>query len=228
MLSPISSSNIIPSVSQPNFPSEILKAKELYYSSTTQLYLKTSEGDLVDLSFGVQKGYSQSLSRKYSPDGSSVQEISATAKAASNYSLTVNGSLNEEEMSAINDLVGKLTPMAKDLLNKMDNGGQGTLDITNLSIPSAIEEFQFSMEEQYQAALTTTEDQPEDGQGSRIRDLPALVTSALNSVFQNIIPEAQNSYKDILDSIGKNASSSKAKQKPSATPAESRSDKIAA
>jgi hypothetical protein len=168
------------------------------------------------------------MSRRYASDGSSVQELSATAKAASNYSLTVKGSLNEEEMAAINGLVNKLTPMAKDLLNNMDGGGKGDMDISNLDIPSAIEEFQFSMEEKYQATLTTSADQPPDGQDSQIRDLPTLVTSVLNSIFQNILTEAQNNAKELLDSIKGSEPSSKTSQKPSATPAESRSDKISA
>ena len=52
-------------------------------------------------------------------DGTVVREFSAAAQAVSQFSLKVEGKLNEEELAAIQVLVGKVSPIAQNFFSAL-------------------------------------------------------------------------------------------------------------
>jgi len=168
------------------------------YASSTQLSLKTREGDQVMLSIDHQRHYSESFRQYTQSDGSAVQEFSVAAKTASRYSLVVHGQLNQEEMSAITQLAQKLSPMAKDFLNQ--NNGDAMQTITKQAdLPSVIEKFQLSIKEQSHTR-STNEGNPGPSGDSKIRNLPALMSALLDSIFMSIVAGMRDNAAKVLDS----------------------------
>ena len=84
------------------------------YSVASELNVRTKEGDLVSLSFLSEQFLSESRTQTQSKEFGSLQEISTEAKAASSYSISVQGDLNEEELAAINKLVAEISPIASE------------------------------------------------------------------------------------------------------------------
>lgn len=75
--------------------------------------IKTQEGDVVDLSFHNSNSYSNSTGTTNSNDGSSGLDISSAAAATSKYSISVQGSLSQQETDTIKKLADALTPIAQ-------------------------------------------------------------------------------------------------------------------
>ena len=71
----------------------------------TDLSLRTEEGDLVNISFQNEQSLTESESQTRFADGVAIREISSVAVAASRYSISVQGDLNDEELEAIQRLV---------------------------------------------------------------------------------------------------------------------------
>lgn len=82
-------------------------------SFTGGLTLKTEEGDLVNLSFQNEQSLAESESQTRYANNGTIREFSSVAVAASRYSLTVQGDLNEEELDAIQRLVDEIGPIAR-------------------------------------------------------------------------------------------------------------------
>ena len=77
---------------------------------SSELSLRTQEGDLVNLSFDGEQSLSESHAQTLTQDNGTVQEFSSVARAAASYSLTIQGDLNEEELAAINKLAAEIAP----------------------------------------------------------------------------------------------------------------------
>ena len=102
----------VQTVSQPNvlLDHRALEA-ELGVFNSADLSLRTAEGDTVQLSFANEFNFSGSRSETATEEGV-IQEISTVAQAAAQYSLAVEGDLNEDELSAIQALAERIDPIA--------------------------------------------------------------------------------------------------------------------
>jgi len=170
-------------------------------STSADLNVKTEEGDLVSISFSNEFNYSESSSSTQFVNGESVKELSVSASAAFQYSLTVQGDLNEEELAAIEKLAQSVTPLAESFFSQSGfdvgqaasviAGSLGTLTDIELSLErtetaSAVREYfdNGSAEGVNQLANDIAEEFPAE-QIPKIRDLAGLVQSVLDAVFSD-------------------------------------------
>jgi hypothetical protein len=170
-------------------------------STSADLNVKTEEGDLVSISFSNEFNYSESSSSTQFANGESVKEFSVSASAAFQYSLTVQGDLNEEELAAIEKLAQSVTPLAESFFSQSGfdvgqaasviAGSLGTLTDIELSLErtetvSAVREYfdNGSSEGVNQLANDIAGEFPEE-QIPKIRDLASLVQSVLDAVFND-------------------------------------------
>jgi hypothetical protein len=193
-----------------------------YFSS--ELSLKTDEGDIVNLSFAGEQSLSESSSQTLTEENGAVQEFSTVARAAASYSLSVEGDLNEDELAAINKLANEISPLVKDFFS---SGELNLEDSTNVLANNlgAIQEVELSLERKIVATFETrsisrlpeeagyagdvnaTPNQTTELETGDIRDFPALVQSTINAVFEseaNQAPESEailRSLNDLLDFI---------------------------
>jgi len=197
------------------------------YSVASMLNVQTQEGDLVSLSFSSEQSLSESRTQTQSEEFGSFQEISTVAKAASNYSISVQGDLNEEELAAINKLAAEISPIASEFFSsgEFDFDESGDVLAANLGV---LQEVEISLERVIVAAFSTsTFTQLPEGEGGvvsqdveaalnnpassldteGIRDFPALVQATFDAVFEAEaakVPETDpilRSLNDLLDFI---------------------------
>ncbi len=170
-------------------------------STSAGLNVKTEEGDLVSISFSNELSYSESESSTQFSNGESVREFSVSASAASQYSIQVQGDLNEEELAAIEKLAQSISPLAESFFSQSGfDPGQaasvlaqslGTLTDIELSLErtettSAVREYfdNGNTEGLNQLANDIAQEFPEE-QIPKIRDLAGLVQSVLDAVFND-------------------------------------------
>lgn len=187
------------------------------------LVLRTQEGDVVNLSFNSREAYSESAQKTGYSDGTTVQAFSATALAASKYSMTVQGDLNEEELAAIDKLAQAVAPIAQSFFSgsaidtgKVTESLQGSLGTVQemelkleQTVSGTLSASGFSRAgqgEKTSAAPDTSAETP-DNQG--IRDIKALVNSVVESVFKNSAGQVaddnpiMNSLQDLVSFLEK-------------------------
>jgi hypothetical protein len=187
---------------------------------SSELSLKTDEGDLVNLSFAGEQSLSESRSQTITEANGAVQEFSSVARAAASYSLTVQGDLNEEELAAITKLANEISPLVKEFFA---NGELNLEDSTNILANNlgAIQGVELSLERTIVATFETRSVSrlPEEAGGdikteptteldtTGIRDFPALVQSTIDAVFESEAKQAPEpdsilrSLNDLLDFI---------------------------
>ncbi len=193
-------------------------------SYSSELSLKTREGDLVNLSFGGEQSLSESHSQTLTQDNGTLQEFSSAARAAASYSITVQGDLNEEELAAINKLAQEIAPLAQEFfksgaLNLEDStqvlaNNLGALDQIQLSLErTVVATFEsrtasrLPAEDRYTGNIESSPSLAPELETGAIRDFPALVQSTLEAVFETEakkIPENDpilRSLNDLLDFI---------------------------
>ena len=171
-------------------------------SVSSELNIRTQEGDLVNLSFSNEQSVQESSTQSKLQDSQSLQEISTVAQAASSYSISVQGDLNEEELAAINKLAADIKPIASEFFTNavFDFENSSNVLADNLDV---IQEVQLSLERTIVAAFSiqTVNELPEEGLSSEnveaaltdptsaletegIRDFPALVQATMDAVFE--------------------------------------------
>jgi len=174
------------------------------YSVASELNVRTQEGDLVSLSFLSKQSLSESRTQTKSEEFGSLHEISAEAKAAFSYSISVQGDLSEEELEAINKLAAEISPIASGFFSSGEfdfDKSDGVL-VANLGV---LQEVEVSLERIFVAAFSTnTFTQLPQGKGGvvpqdveadlnnstssldteGIRDFPALVQATFDAVFE--------------------------------------------
>jgi hypothetical protein len=170
-------------------------------STFADLNVKTEEGDLVSISFSNEFNYSESSSSTQFANGESIREFSVSASAAFQYSLTVQGDLNEEELAAIEKLAQSVSPLAQSFFSQSGfdarqaasvlSGSLGTLTDIELNLEraetaSAVREYfeNGNAEGVNQLANDIAEEFPAE-QIPKIRDLAGLVQSVLDAVFND-------------------------------------------
>ena len=175
----------------------------VYFS--TDLNLRTEEGDVVNLSFDTEQSYSETQSETRFADGFSVQQFSAEAVAASQYSLVVQGDLNEEELAAIRELTQEIAPIAQSFFNKEEldlakvqetlAGNPGALQEIELALKKTVatavfvESYSLQQIPEEAGVAAAPVEQPVEAETeiSAIRDVPELVSVVLEVQFQSQI-----------------------------------------
>ena len=191
------------------------------FSVASELNVRTQEGDLVSLSFSNEQSLSESRTQTQSEEFGSFQEISTTAKAASNYSISVQGDLNEEELAAINKLAAEISPIASEFFSsgEFDFDESGDVLAANLGV---LQEVEVSLERTIVAAFSTSTftQLPEGESGvvpqdealnnpaldtEGIRDFSALVQATFDAVFEaeaETVPETGAILRSLNDLLG--------------------------
>ena len=194
-------------------------------SVSSELNIRTQEGDLVKLSFSSEQSLQESSAQSKLKDVQSLQEISTVAQAASSYSISVQGDLNKEELAAINKLVADISPIASDFFSNavFDFENSSNVLADNLDV---IQEVQLSLERTIVAAFSTkvVNERPKEELSAEnveaaltnptpaletegIRDFPALVQATFDAVFEaeaaqvpkaNTIPRSLNDLMEFL------------------------------
>ncbi len=177
-------------------------------SVSSELNIRTQEGDLVNLSFSNEQSVQESSTQSKLQDSQSLQEISTVAQAASSYSISVQGDLNEEELAAINKLAADIKPIASEFFTSavFDFENSSNVLADNLDV---LQEVQLTLERTIVATFSTqtVNELPEEGLSSEnveaaltnptsaletdgIRDFPALVKATMDAVFEAEAAEA--------------------------------------
>ena len=168
----------------------------------SELNLKTSEGDLVRFAFSEEASLSESLSQMQTRENDTSQEFSSIARATVSYSLTVEGSLNSEELEAINKLAEEITPLAREFFASgklnLDNPSDilddslGTLVQLDLSLERAVVTTletksvkQFPEENDEVINKKDLPNQFRELEKDGVRDYPALAQATIDAVFKS-------------------------------------------
>jgi hypothetical protein len=169
---------------------------------SSELNLKTSEGDFIILSFAEEQSLSESSTQTRTQENGTIQEFSSIARTATAYSLAVQGNLNAEELAAINKLAEEIAPLARDFFANGELSLEESANVlaNNLGV---LKEVELALERTVVAnfATRTVKRFPEDGgditnieslpaqapelEIGGIRDFPALVQVTIDAVFQS-------------------------------------------
>ena len=187
-------------------------------SFSGDLTLVTQEGDIVQISFGAAQSFSSAQSQTRFKDGSVAQQFSVTAQAASRYSISIEGDLNEDEIAAIQKLISLVDPIATDFFTGQEFDLQEAA-FTLAENLGVVNRLSLSLEKTFSASFSAQQfsrlPQGSDAGGiaplglpnlENIRDFPALVQSVLESVFDAHSRVGQDqslirSYQDFLQFI---------------------------
>ncbi|MBI4383325.1 MAG: hypothetical protein HY579_04750 [Nitrospinae bacterium] len=194
------------------------------------LTLRTREGDVVNLSFDNRQSLSANAARKESGDGTSVQEFSVAARAASKYSLSVQGDLNNDELAAIDRLAQSVASIAESFFSQGDVDVEGAKQSLLDSMGGVVQELRLELERSVSQTATATsvsqadapqapppaqpspQGPPDPSQGAGIRDIGALVNAAVDSAFKEEFEQfaendnIMNSLRDFVQFLRKSLS----------------------
>ena len=181
---------------------EQLSKSAISASISSELNIRTQEGDLVNLSFSNEQSLQESRTQTQSQGLGLHQELSTVAKAVSSYSISVQGDLNEEEVAAIHKLAKEISPIAREFFadGGFDFENSGDVLGSNLGV---IQEVELSLERAIVASFETraVSQIPEEGSSFEdaqavsnnqtssletegIRNFPALVQATFDAVFE--------------------------------------------
>jgi hypothetical protein len=186
---------------------------------SSQLNLKTSEGDLITLSFAEEQSLEESSTHTRTQENGTIQEFSALARAATAYSLAVQGDLNAEEQVAIYKLTEEIAPLARDFFANGELNLEESANVLSNNL-GVLKEVELALERTVVEtfATRTVTRLPEDGGGitnietlptqapeletGGVRDFPTLVQVTLDSVFESEArqaPEQDSILKSLND-----------------------------
>lgn len=183
----------------------ILASVDTFVSS--ELSLKTREGDLVSLSFAGEQSLSESLTQTQTQENGTVQEFSSVAQAAVAYSLTVEGDLNDEELAAINKLAAEIAPLAREFFTSGELNLEDSVNVLANNL-GEIQQVELALERTVVATfesrtvtrlpeevgdipgIAPTGTQASDLDTGGIRDFPALVQATIDAVFESEAKQA--------------------------------------
>ena len=185
---------------------------------STAMELKTQEGDVVTLSFQNADTYEGTQGQDNYKDSSSVSAISSTATAASQYSMSVQGDLTDNELAAIQELSGKIAPIVEKFFSGADINLQesaqdlvksmGTVQDINIALSKTVSQTvsvssQSSTDIQTAGNIDLPQSDAEVTQADypKVRNLQALAAAVVTSEFKNQAAQFKSS-EPILRSLG--------------------------
>jgi hypothetical protein len=159
----------------------------------TDLTLKTEEGDLVKLSFQNEQSLTESETQTRFADDVAIREISSVAVAASRYSISVQGDLNDEELEAIQRLVDGIGPIAQKFFNQGEFDFENATEVLAGSL-GVLDDIQLELERVITATFSAQTsssgtpipaNNPEPIDTDKIRNLSDLIFSAVEAEFES-------------------------------------------
>lgn len=169
---------------------------------SAQISLRTEEGDVVEISSSSHQAFGVAANETSFSEGAFVQEFSAASFAASQFSISVDGELNEDELAAIEDLTGRVTPIIEGFFSGNEfnieeaatslAGSLGEIEELEINLQkSVVQTFSSSNVFNQIGGETVASGDPvplEAGAApeSGIRDVQTLVASVLQSVVQSV------------------------------------------
>ena len=191
-------------------------SEEVNVPLETDSSLQTSEGDVVTLNVIEQKNLSDSYAGAQSEYKQRAQDISSVAHAASKYSQTIEGDLNEDELNAIKKLSANIEPIVNEFLSSSPDGLDvekaiavltGNQKITkevaeqfaNAVVKSLdLESSEVNLDNRVSTGTTSVEAEAPDFNIENIQKLPELVSSTVEAELQKQFQVLNASSKELI------------------------------
>ena len=191
-------------------------SEEVNVPLETDSSLQTSGGDVVTLNIAKQQILSDSYVDAQPEYEQTVQDISSVAHAASKYSQTIEGDLNEDELNAIKKLSANIEPIVNEFLSSSSDeldvekaiavltGNQEIAKEVAEEFTSAVvktlglESSKTSLDNQVSAGATSVEAEAPDLNVKNIHKLPELVSSTVEAELQKQFQVLNASSKELI------------------------------
>jgi len=191
-------------------------SEEVNVPLETDSSLQTSEGDVVTLNIIEQKNLSDSYAGAQSEYEQRAQDISSVAHAASKYSQTIEGDLNEDELNAIKKLSANIEPIVNEFLSSSPDELDvekaiavltGNLEIaeevaeqfTNAVVKTlGLESSEISLDNRISAGTTSVEAEAPDINIENIQKVSELVSSTVDAELQKQFQVLNTSSKELI------------------------------
>jgi len=191
-------------------------SEEVNVPLETDSSLQTSEGDVVTLNIIEQKNLSDSYAGAQSEYEQRAQDISSVAHAASKYSQTIEGDLNEDELNAIKKLSANIEPIVNEFLSSSPDELDvekaiavltGNLEIaeevaeqfTNAVVKTlGLESSEISLDNRISAGTTSVEAEAPDINIENIQKISELVSSTVDAELQKQFQVLNTSSKELI------------------------------
>jgi hypothetical protein len=191
-------------------------SEEVNVPLETDSSLQTSGGDVVTLNIAKQQILSDSYVDAQPEYEQTVQDISSVAHAASKYSQTIEGDLNEDELNAIKKLSANIEPIVNEFLSSSSDeldvekaiavltGNQEIAKEVAEEFTSAVvktldlESSETSLDNQVSAGATSVEAEAPDLNVENIQKLPELVSSTVEAELQKQFQVLNASSKELI------------------------------
>ena len=178
--------------------------------------LQTSEGDVVTLNVAKQQNLSDSYVDAQFEYEQTVQDISSVAHAASKYSQTIDGDLNEDELNTIKKLSENIEPIVNEFLSSssdeldvekeiavLTGNQQITKEVAeqfaNAVVKSLdLESSEVNLDNRVSTGTTSVETEAPDFNIENIQKLPELVTSTVEAELQKQFQVLNASSKELI------------------------------
>ena len=182
----------------------------------TDSSLQTSGGDVVTLNVAKQQNLSDSYVDAQPEYEQTVQDISSVAHAASKYSQTIEGDLNEDELNAIKKLSANIEPIVNEFLSSSSDeldvekaiavltGNQEIAKEVAEEFTSAVvktlglESSEVSLDSRVLTGATSVEAEALDLNIENIQKLPELVSSTVEAELQKQFQVLNASSKELI------------------------------
>jgi hypothetical protein len=191
-------------------------SEEVNVPLETDSSLQTSGGDVVTLNVAKQQSLSDSYVDSQSEYEQTVQDISSVAHAASKYSQTIEGDLNEDELNAIKKLSANIEPIVNGFLSSSSDeldvekaiavltGNQEIAKEVAEEFTSAVvktlglESSEVSLDSRVSTGATSVEAEALDLNIENIQKLPELVSSTVDAELQKQFQVLNASSKELI------------------------------
>ena len=191
-------------------------SEEVNVPLETDSSLQTSGGDVVTLNVAKQQSLSDSYVDSQSEYKQTVQDISSVAHAASKYSQTIEGDLNEDELNAIKKLSANIEPIVNEFLSSSSDeldaekaiavltGNQEIAKEVAEEFTSAVvktlglESSEVSLDSRVLTGATSVEAEALDLNIENIQKLPELVSSTVDAELQKQFQVLNASSKELI------------------------------
>ena len=193
-----------------------IASEEVNVPLETDSSLQTSEGDVVTLNIIEQKNLSDSYAGAQSEYEQRAQDISSVAHAASKYSQTIEGDLNEDELNAIKKLSANIEPIVNEFLSSSSgeldikkaiavlSGNQEVIkkvatEFTNAVVKTlGLESSEVILENRVLADTTSVEAADSDLNIENIQKVSELVSSTVDAELQKQFQVLNTSSKELI------------------------------
>ena len=193
-----------------------IASEEVSVPLETDSSLQTSGGDVVTLNVAKQQNLSDSYVDAQFEYEQTVQDISSVAHAASKYSQTIEGDLNEDELNTIKKLSANIEPIVNEFLSSSSDeldvekaiavltGNQKITkevaeQFANAVVKSLdLESSEVNLDNRVSTGTTSVETEAPDFNIENIQKLPELVSSTVEAELQKQFQVLNASSKELI------------------------------